>query len=151
MSNAFDQHIPRGRRAQTQHLHTHTHTHLHSYARADRQGVRKVNTSLFLPFHSVPARSLFPLLQVSIFHNVLNLSAGHRCGTSKSLLLANYERYERMKWQQTQAPWNKYRNARCVRWEKRSRKGEVGEMLVYDLEDQSKMQRRCQKHRALHG
>lgn len=132
---------PTGQTHWDTHTRIHKQTHLHSYAETDRGGKTKINRSLlFLPFHSVHALSLFLPLQLSVFHNVLNLSAGHSCDTSKSLLLA---KCQRMKWQQTHRPWNKYRN---VFWkcEAQGRKDKVRKTQICNLEDQSKMQR-CKK------
>ncbi len=132
-SNVFDLRIPGGRYTDT---YTQTHTHTHTYSETDSEGERKVNRSPLSFTISFCACSFRLSTPPTVFHNVLDPSAGHSEDTSKSLLLA---KCQRMKWQQTQAPWNKYRNV-CRRWEEQSRKDKVRNMQIYNMEDQSKME-----------
>ena len=74
----------------------------------------------FFLFHA-RSLSLLPLFQPAVFHNVLNPSAGHSYDTSKSLLLA---KCQRMKCQQTQAPWEKTQK-RTYAEDERSRAGRI--------------------------
>lgn len=86
---------PRGHIHWDTHTDTHTCTVLHSSAETDSEGGRKVNRSLLFFFFfaiSFCACSLHLPSPPTVFHSVLNLSAGHSYDTSKSLLLAKCQR-----------------------------------------------------------
>lgn len=78
-SNAFDLLNP-GR-----HTQTHTCTVMQTHTGKERRSQRKL-LLFIMPFYSMHT-VLLPPLQMSVFHYVLDLSAGHRYDNSKSVLL----------------------------------------------------------------
>lgn len=82
-SNAFDLLNP-GWHTHT-HKHTHTCTVMQTHTGKERRSQRKL-LLFIMPFYSMHT-VLLPPLQMSVFHYVLNLSAGHSYDNSKSVLL----------------------------------------------------------------
>lgn len=117
--------------------HTCKRTQLHRYAETDSREVRKVNKYLLFFDFSFCARSLsFQIsncLSFTMSSSCLQVTAmtvqSHSYDTSQSLFLA---KCHRMKWQQMQRPWNKYKNA-LRRWEEQSGKDKFKKMQIYEL------------------
>lgn len=67
------------------HKRTHTCTVMQMHTGKERRSQRKLRLFI-MPFYSMHT-VLLPPLQMSVFHYVLNLSAGHSYDNSKSVLL----------------------------------------------------------------